>query len=410
MRTTTKMELRPIDQLVPYAKNARTHSEKQIEALRASLREFGFVSPILIDCAGNVIAGHGRLLAAKQEGMTEVPCVLVEHLTDAQRRAYILADNRLAENAGWDRALVVSEISALQAEGFDAQITGFDPAGLNLDTQTSDHFWGEIEAESTPEYDDLIERSTHKLTTDDYYTPKIVYDAVKNFVVDYYGLKNCRIIRPFSPGGNYQAEDYSGDCVVIDNPPFSIITEVIKYFLAKSVQFFLFAPALSIFAAGAGECNYLPVGTTIMYENGVRIATSFVTSLGDLKIDTCPELYQIIEAATKAYKIREKGILAENYYPDNVINYKIQSLSRHGVHYRVRADDCYFIRALDAQKPLGKGVYGAGFLLSEKSASEKKEAEQAAEKIAAEKMVAEKWELSEREIKIIKSLGGGEGG
>ena len=87
----------PIGELVPYARNARTHSESQIAQIRASLREFGFVNPVLIDSDRNIIAGHGRVLAAKAEGMTEVPCVLVEHLTEAQRRAYILADNRLAE-------------------------------------------------------------------------------------------------------------------------------------------------------------------------------------------------------------------------------------------------------------------------------------------------------------------------
>ena len=96
----------PIGELVPYARNARTHSESQIAQIRASLREFGFVNPVIIDSDRNIIAGHGRVLAAKAEGMTEVPCVLVEHLTDAQRRAYILADNRLAEQSGWDTEML----------------------------------------------------------------------------------------------------------------------------------------------------------------------------------------------------------------------------------------------------------------------------------------------------------------
>ena len=110
LRTTTKLEMRLISDLKPYENNARVHSAKQIEQLRASLREFGFVSPVLIDCDGGIIAGHGRIEAAKLEGLTEAPCVLVEHLSEAQRRAYILADNRLAELASWDMEAVESEL------------------------------------------------------------------------------------------------------------------------------------------------------------------------------------------------------------------------------------------------------------------------------------------------------------
>ena len=125
------VEMRSVDDLVPYARNARIHSPSQISLLRSSLREFGFVNPVLIDRAGNIIAGHGRILAARAEGMTEVPCVLVEHLTDAQRRAYILADNRLAELGGWDSDLLPLELGDIQASGLDLSITGFDSSDLD---------------------------------------------------------------------------------------------------------------------------------------------------------------------------------------------------------------------------------------------------------------------------------------
>ncbi len=125
MRTTTKLELRPIAELRPYEHNARTHSPEQIEKLRASMREFGFVAPVLITADGGVIAGHGRIEAAALEGFAEAPCVLVEHLSETQRRAYILADNRLAELAAWDMAIVEAELSALQDAGFDIELTGF---------------------------------------------------------------------------------------------------------------------------------------------------------------------------------------------------------------------------------------------------------------------------------------------
>ena len=126
METTTRFEKVDIDRLVPYARNARTHSKEQILQLRASLREFGFVNPVLVDKDLNIIAGHGRVLAAKAEGMTEIPCVFVEHLTDAQKKAYILADNRLAMNAGWDEELLALEFGELKDLGFDLELTGFD--------------------------------------------------------------------------------------------------------------------------------------------------------------------------------------------------------------------------------------------------------------------------------------------
>lgn len=129
-----QLERRPISELVPYARNARTHSDAQIVQIRASIREFGFINPVLIDAAGNIIAGHGRVLAAQAEGMTEVPCVLVEHLSDTQRRAYILADNRLAEMSGWDLDMVAIELGDIRDAGLDLTLTGFTEADLELES------------------------------------------------------------------------------------------------------------------------------------------------------------------------------------------------------------------------------------------------------------------------------------
>ena len=125
MQTTERFEKVDIDRLIPYARNARTHNKEQILQLRSSLREFGFVNPIIVDKDLNIIAGHGRVLAAKAEGLSEVPCVFAEHLTDAQKRAYILADNRLALNAGWDEELLALEFGELKDLGFDLELTGF---------------------------------------------------------------------------------------------------------------------------------------------------------------------------------------------------------------------------------------------------------------------------------------------
>lgn len=149
MKTTTEMQLVDIAKLIPYINNARTHSPEQVTKLRASLREFGFVNPVIIDKDFNVIAGHGRLIAAKEEGIKEIPCVFVDYLTDAQKKAYILADNRMAMDAGWDEELLRVEIEALQGENFDVSLTGFS------DDDLADLFAGDSKSDAKDDDFDL---------------------------------------------------------------------------------------------------------------------------------------------------------------------------------------------------------------------------------------------------------------
>lgn len=130
MKTTTKFQLVDTDKLIPYANNARTHSKEQILKLRSSLREFGFINPIIIDKDFNVIAGHGRLISAKEEHFEKVPCVMAEHLTEAQKKAYILADNRMALDSEWDEELLAIEMEELHNLGFDLNLTGFDESEI----------------------------------------------------------------------------------------------------------------------------------------------------------------------------------------------------------------------------------------------------------------------------------------
>ena len=130
MNTTTKMELVDINKLIPYVNNARTHSPEQVKKLQSSLREFGFINPVIIDDKFNIVAGHGRILAAQAEGIKEVPCVYVDYLTEAQKKAYILADNRMAMDAGWDEEMLKVELEALQGMDFDLAMTGFDEKEL----------------------------------------------------------------------------------------------------------------------------------------------------------------------------------------------------------------------------------------------------------------------------------------
>ncbi len=410
VKMTQRLEVRKISELIPYENNARTHPPEQIEKLRRSLREFGFVSPVLIDAAGNVIAGHGRLLAATMEGFETAPCVIAEHLSDAQRRAYILADNRLAELSGWDEAILGGEVLALQGCGIDIDLTGFDEGDIRLPEDK--HFW-ETEGDTSEEYEEFVEKFKPKLTTDDCYTPANIYAAVCGWAVERYDLQGAEIIRPFFPGGDYQAADYPADCVVIDNPPFSILSEICAWYDEHGVRYFLFCPGVTTFSINSGKCNYLPCGNSVMFENGAEISISFLTNIGDVKIELAPDLYAAVEAANKVNLAKVKASYPVYNYPDNVCSVSINKLAKWGQALRICAADAQFIRHLDSQKAAGKAIYGGGFLLSEKAAAEKA----AAEKAAAEKAAAEKaaagippdgcWELSERELALIASMGKG---
>jgi hypothetical protein len=131
MRGAVQIEQLPVKKLCADPRNSRTHSDAQVVKLMSSLKEFGFTNPILIDKDNKIIAGHGRLMAAKKLGFIKVPCIRLEYLTDEQRRAYAIADNRLAEDAGWDLELLKSEIVDLKSLGFDVDLTGFDDAGMD---------------------------------------------------------------------------------------------------------------------------------------------------------------------------------------------------------------------------------------------------------------------------------------
>jgi len=126
MKLPDTLEAIQIDALIPYARNSRTHSDAQVAQIAASIKEFGFTNPVLIDGGGGIIAGHGRVLAARKLGLTDVPCIRLDHLTDAQKRAYVIADNRLALNSGWDTEMLKVEFADLQELGFDLELTGFD--------------------------------------------------------------------------------------------------------------------------------------------------------------------------------------------------------------------------------------------------------------------------------------------
>ena len=438
----------PIGELVPYARNARTHSESQIAQIRASLREFGFVNPVIIDSDRNIIAGHGRVLAAKAEGMTEVPCVLVEHLTDAQRRAYILADNRLAEQSGWDTEMLALELGEIKAEGMDLALAGFDAEALVLDDPAAlaealgedkpkgaasepkpdkaedgapdeaalaaEAFEAGMAAaeagEESEEYQAFVDKFKPKKTTDDCYTPAPVYEAVKTWAINKYGLTDRPIVRPFYPGGDYQKMTYPDGAVVIDNPPFSIESEIVDFYHAHNIDFFLFGPSLTGMAQMIGRdwLRSVIAHAGVTYENGAVVSTSFVTNLGTAKVTVSPELHDSVETASRAALVERNAPqkMPKYDYPDEVATAaRLGYLASHGVSLEIMPDSCTPIRSLESQRAAGKAIYGGGLLLSSQSAAEKAAAEKAAaEKAAAEKAAATKWQLSDAEREIINGL------
>ena len=258
--------------------------------------------------------------------------------------------------------------------------------------------------EEDEEYQEFVEKFKIKKTSDDCYTPDQIYDTVAGWVAAEYGIKQKNFVRPFYPGADYKKSEYKKQDVVVDNPPFSILSEIVKFYTEKGVRFFLFAPTLTIFSSASSEATSLVAYADITYENGATIKTSFITNLEDkaIRAKTVPALTRAIIETNKALLREQHRELPKYSYPDNVITAAmIGQWSFYGVNYELRKRDSKHIRALDEQKERGKAIFGSGFLISEKAAAEKA----AAEKTAAEKTAAEKWALSEREMQIIKQLG-----
>ena len=247
--------------------------------------------------------------------------------------------------------------------------------------------------EVSEEYKEFLEKFKPKKTTDDCYTPDNIYTAVLNWVVAEYGIDRGNIIRPFWPGADYEREHYPEGCTVVDNPPFSIISSICKRYQDNGIAFFLFAPYLTNFSSQTKGITHIITDIDVMYENGATVNTAFLTNLQPgCEIRTAPSLRAAIYKADRENRKEKKRELPKYSYPPNVVTATmIGYLSKYGQDVQIATEDCFFIRALDAQRAKGKGLFGSGYLISEKA--------------AAEKAAAEKWQLSENEIAIIRSLG-----
>ena len=260
-------------------------------------------------------------------------------------------------------------------------------------------------ADVDPEYQGFLDKFKPKKTTDDCFTPDNIYDVVLKWVIDTYGIDPDKVVRPFWPGGDYMSEDYPEGCTVVDNPPFSIVSQICKVYNAHGVKYFLFAPYLTNFNTGREtDQTHIIAGAVITYENGAKVPTAFVTNLDtEYRIRTAPDLYNAIVKADYENTHKGKIDLPKYKYPDEVITAaQTGYICKYGIDLRVRKRDTFWVSSIQSQKATGKTIFGGGYLLSEKAAAEKA----AAEKAAAEKASAIEWELSESEKRIIASLGG----
>lgn len=258
-----------------------------------------------------------------------------------------------------------------------------------------------------PEYDSFIEKFERKKTTDDCYTPPLVYDAIQDWVCKRYGIDPACIVRPFFPGGDYVNYDYPDGCLVLDNPPFSILTEICRFYLARNIHYFLFAPSLTVFGslALAPKMNHIVCDADITYENGAVVKTAFITNIDkDIVAETAPDLHEVITNAMLTSKAKTARTLPKYSYPIHVLTGAMMQRYAHcGVKMTIRRGECMPISALDSQRSKKKTIFGGGLLLSERAAAERAVAERA----VAERAAAHVWELSEREMELIRDLGRG---
>ncbi len=257
------------------------------------------------------------------------------------------------------------------------------------------------------EYDAFVNKFQHRKTTDDCYTPPLVYDAVKDWACVKYGIDPDSIVRPFFPGGDYENYIYPEGCVVLDNPPFSILSRICEFYLDRGIPFFLFAPSTTAFSARsvAMRINHIICNSKIVYDNGVAVTTSFVTSFGgDVVAQTAPDLTRKINRAVLMVRCGRECTksLPKYNYPDAVVTAgQLQKYAGYGVQWEIRRKDCTAISRLDAQRDFGKTIFGGGLLLSEAQAQKHRDIKRAAAERAADHV----WELSPREIEIVKCLG-----
>ena len=251
------------------------------------------------------------------------------------------------------------------------------------------------------DYDEFVEKFKPKKTTDDCYTPPLVYEAVLEWARMHLGIGDRPVVRPFWPGGDFEHYDYPEGCVVVDNPPFSIFSRICDWYVGRGIDFLLFAPAMTGIRK---NCTFVACGVQVTYENGAVVNTSFVTNmLGDLICTTAPDLRKAVDAADDLNRKQEKKGIRKLSFPDCVLRAAtLHTMANAGVEFSVgRAHGAVVHQACECKKR----EFGNSVLLSDKATAERLAAERlAAERLAAERLAAERLELSRKSMEILERL------
>ena len=402
--------------------NPREWTDLELKRLAKSMKG----TPELVEARGCIVVpyegryvvlgGNLRLAAAKFLKWPDIMCaVLPEGTKVAKLKEIVLKDN--SSFGSWDLSLLRKDWSEFDFGDWGINVT-WDTAGPTPDASVSDTPQEEIErmqrefeermargeiSEEDEEYQEFLEKFKLKKTTDDCYTPAPVYDAVAKYVEETYGISRDKFVRPFYPGGDYVNEKYPEGCVVVDNPPFSIMAEILRFYDSKGIKFFLFAPTLTLFSSSASTCTALPCTLAVIYENGASVNTSFLTNLerGGVRFRSAPKLQAMVQEGIDEFTRTLKKQLPKYSYPPHIITSSwVGALSRLGIEFSVPVAESEGISGLDSQKASGKVIYGKGYIVSDRVKAEREKAER--EKAEREK--AERWELSERELLIIERL------
>lgn len=252
-------------------------------------------------------------------------------------------------------------------------------------------------------YEQFVEKFKYKHTTDDCYTPENIYEAVASYVEGHYGKDRGAFVRPFWPGGDFESFDYPAGCIVVDNPPFSIMSKIVKFYNNKKIDYFLFCSGLT--PPASDDSCIVCLGVEILYENGASISTSFVTNLDKLRARSAPDLYKTLKDENKK-NIKTKKVKGYSFPKELATASMINRLSVYGIQFEINKDESKRVRTVG-----GAQIYGSGWLVSKSKAKELDEAKRLADEAKTaleskrEEKEKEKIILTEEEKNIIKSLG-----
>ena len=404
-----------MDKITFDKRNYRKHSEQNKKRIRKSLTECGAGRSVLVDKDGCLIAGNGVFEQAEKMGIktrvveTDGTELVVVKRTDIgteddKRKLLALADNATSDSVEWDMENIAADFDLGDiADDWGVVFDEGDMRKLFESRMAAGEDLSEDE-----DYAAFVEKFEQKKTTDDCYTPDVVYDAVANWVASEYGVKRENFVRPFYPNGDYQREKYKSTDIVVDNPPFSIISEIIRFYKSNGIRFFLFAPHLTLFGGASSEVSALVVGASITYENGANVNTSFITNLEQhaVRFRSAPTLYRAVKSANDEFLKTITKQLPKYTYPKHVVmSTTIAPFSRLGIDFVGYRSETAMVRELDSQKDSGACIFGSGYLISDRLVKLREKAER--EKAEREKAEREKecvWELSDRERGIIASL------